>query len=354
MSRFLHPRFAQMEPYAPGEQPKDRSYIKLNTNESPYPPSPQVLAALGRQDMEALRLYSDPEGLSLRKKLSACYGVAIDQVFLSNGSDDILNFAFLAFGAKGASFPDITYSFYPVFCALHGVAYTQIPLGEDFSVRPNDYNHSDGMVVLANPNAPTGMALSLGQIRGVLEQNPERLVLIDEAYVDFGAESAVPLLQEFDNLLVVMTYSKSRAMAGVRLGFALGSPAIIADLEKIKYATNPYNVNSLSMKLAEAAVDSQDYFDECCKKIVATREETVIKLKEYGFEVLPSQANFVFVRHPKLDGETLYRRLREEGILIRHFTKAAICQYNRITIGRPEEMQALLAVIGRMLKREVV
>lgn len=352
MSRFLHPRFEALEAYTPGEQPKDRRYIKLNTNESPYPPSPQVLTALGQEDLENLRLYSDPVGFSLREKLGKLYGIKADQVFLSNGSDDILNFAFLAFGEKGACFPNTTYSFYPVFCQLHGVGYSAVPVGSDFSVSPADYYDQNRLIVLANPNAPTGMALSRADIRGILERNRDSIVLIDEAYVDFGAESAVPLLADYENLLVVMTYSKSRSMAGARLGFALGSPAVIADLETIKYSTNPYNINRLSMKLAEAAVDSDDYFRQNCKKIVATREQTVVKLKKCGFQVLPSKANFLFARHPHLDGGRLYEALRERGILVRHFTRTDICQYNRITIGTPEEMQALLTAIADILDKE--
>ena len=239
MSRFLNARYAGLTAYTPGEQPRDRQYIKLNTNESPYPPSPAVLAALDRQDVADLRLYSDPEGTALRAALAQRYGVTPGQVFLSNGSDDILNFAFMAFGADGAVFPGLTYSFYPVFADLHQVAYETVPLAEDFSIDPAALAGRGKLTVLANPNAPTGLALSLDQVEAIVAADPAHVVVVDEAYVDFGADSAASLVDRYDNLLVVMTYSKSRSMAGARLGFALGSRALIEDLEKLKYSTDP-------------------------------------------------------------------------------------------------------------------
>ena len=325
MSRFLHTRYAGLETYTPGEQPRDKQYIKLNTNESPYPPSPEVLAALGPGEGADLRLYSDPEGTGLREKLAGLYGVTPGQVFLSNGSDDILNFAFMAFGEKGAVFPSLTYSFYPVFANLHQVPYETVPLREDFSV---------------------------DVVEALVASNPGHVVVVDEAYVDFGAASAAALLGRYENLLVVMTYSKSRSMAGARLGFALGSRELIADLERLKYATNPYNVNRLTLRLGEAAVDSDPYFRANARRIMATRDKTARALREMGFRLPDSQANFLFVTHPRIDGARLYQKCRERGILIRHFSDPAIAQYNRVTIGAEEEMETFLTVVRDILREE--
>ena len=260
MSSFLHTKYQALEAYTPGEQPRDKQYIKLNTNESPYPPSQAVLTALGEEDIRDLRLYSDPEGKALKLALARLYGMGADQVFLSNGSDDILNFAFMAFGQDGAVFPDLTYGFYPVFADLHGVPYATVPLHEDFTVDVPGLSGTGKLTVLANPNAPTGIALPLSEVEKIIASNPDHVVVIDEAYVDFGADSAAALVDRYPNLLVVMTYSKSRSMAGARLGFALGQPELIADLEKLKFSTNPYNVNRLTLKLGIAAAASDDYF----------------------------------------------------------------------------------------------
>lgn len=352
MSRFLNAKYAGLTAYTPGEQPRDRQYIKLNTNESPYPPSPAVLAALDRQDVADLRLYSDPEGTALRAALAQRYGVTPGQVFLSNGSDDILNFAFMAFGADGAVFPSLTYSFYPVFAALHQVACETVPLAEDFSIDPAALAGRGKLTVLANPNAPTGLALSLDQVEAIVAADPAHVVVVDEAYVDFGADSAASLVDRYDNLLVVMTYSKSRSMAGARLGFALGSRALIEDLEKLKYSTNPYNVNRLTLKLGQAAVDSDDYFRDKARQIMATRDKTAAALRALGFAMPDSQANFLFLTHPKLDGADFYRRCKERGILIRHFSDPAIAQYNRVTIGTEEDMAAFVQAAREILQEE--
>ena len=352
MSRFLHTRYAGLETYTPGEQPRDKQYIKLNTNESPYPPSPEVLAALGPGEVADLRLYSDPEGTGLREKLAGLYGVTPGQVFLSNGSDDILNFAFMAFGEKGAVFPSLTYSFYPVFANLHQVPYETVPLREDFSVDVAGLSGKGKLTVLANPNAPTGLALPLDQVEALVASNPGHVVVVDEAYVDVGAASAAALLGRYENLLVVMTYSKSRSMAGARLGFALGSRELIADLERLKYATNPYNVNRLTLRLGEAAVDSDPYFRANARRIMATRDKTARALREMGFRLPDSQANFLFVTHPRIDGARLYQKCRERGILIRHFSDPAIAQYNRVTIGAEEEMETFLTVVRDILREE--
>lgn len=350
MSRFLNAKYAGLTAYTPGEQPRDRQYIKLNTNESPYPPAPAVLAALRAEDVADLRLYSDPEGTVLREKLAGLYGVKPGQVFLSNGSDDILNFAFMAFGADGAVFPSLTYSFYPVFADLHQVAYETVPLKEDFSVDAAALAGRGKLTVLANPNAPTGLALPLDQVEAIVAADPSHVVVVDEAYVDFGAESAAVLLDQYDNLLVVMTYSKSRSMAGARLGFALGSRAIIEDLEKLKYSTNPYNVNRLTLKLGQAAVDADGYFRDNARRIMATRAKTMQALRALGFSMPDSQANFLFLTHPKLDGAAFYQACKDRGILIRHFSDPAIAQYNRVTIGTEEEMAAFVQTAQEILK----
>lgn len=352
MSKFLHTKYAPLEAYTPGEQPRDKKYIKLNTNESPYPPSPQVVDALTRQEVEDLRLYSDPEGTALREKLAALYGCGPENVFLSNGSDDILNFAFMAFGQDGAVFPGLTYSFYPVFAALHGVLYDTVPLREDLSLDVDGLCDTGRLTVLANPNAPTGLALSLEEVERIVASNPDHVVVVDEAYVDFGAQSAVPLIQKYENLLVVMTYSKSRSMAGARLGFALASRPIIEDLEKLKYSTNPYNVNRLTLKLGEAAVDSDEYFRENARKIMATREKTAKALRELGFTLPDSSSNFLFVKREGLDGGLLYQKLKDRGILIRHFSDPRIAQYNRVTVGTDEEMEAFLTQVKAIMKEE--
>lgn len=352
MSQFLHTKYASLEAYTPGEQPRDKKYIKLNTNESPYPPSPQVVDALTRQEVEDLRLYSDPEGTALREKLAALYGCGPENVFLSNGSDDILNFAFMAFGQDGAVFPGLTYSFYPVFAALHGVLYDTVPLREDLSIDVDGLCGTGRLTVLANPNAPTGLTLSLEEVERIVASNPDHVVVVDEAYVDFGAQSAVPLIQKYENLLVVMTYSKSRSMAGARLGFALASRPIIEDLEKLKYSTNPYNVNRLTLKLGEAAVDSDEYFRENARKIMATREKTAQALRALGFTLPDSKSNFLFVKREGLDGGLLYQKLKDRGVLIRHFSDPRIAQYNRVTVGTDEEMEAFLTQVKAIMKEE--
>ncbi|MCI9467186.1 MAG: histidinol-phosphate transaminase [Ruminiclostridium sp.] len=352
MSRFLHEKYALLEAYTPGEQPRDRAYIKLNTNESPYPPAPEVLDALGQQDLEDLRLYSDPEGKALKEKLAWYYGCQGENVFLSNGSDDILNFAFMAFGAQGAVFPSPSYSFYPVFAQLHGVPYRTVPLREDFTLDAEGLCHTGCLTVLANPNAPTGLAVGLEAIEHIVASNPDQVVLVDEAYIDFGGESAAELIHRYQNLLVVMTYSKSRSMAGARLGFALGDRELIADLEKLKFSTNPYNVNRLTLTLGAAAVDAAPYFVENAKRIMATRARTAAALQRLGFTFPDSKANFLFIRREGLPGDLLYRKLKDRGVLIRHFSDPALADYNRVTIGTEEEMGVFLQEVRAILEEE--
>ena len=351
MSRFLNPRLAHLEVYTPGEQPQDQVYTKLNTNESPYPAAPQVVAAIDAEQVRNLRLYSDPVCRPLIEKLAQVYGLQPDQVFVSNGSDDILNFAFWAFaGQPGkAAYPDVTYGFYQVFADLHQVEANIIPLREDFSVRVEDYLNLETMIVLANPNAQVGRALTRAEMERIIAANPDHVVVVDEAYVDFGAESCVPLIDRYPNLLVVQTFSKSRSLAGARLGFALGSAELIADLNRLKYSTNPYNVNRLTMAAGVAALEAADYYAKNCRAIQETRAWTVQALEALGFTVVPSLANFVLAAHKTVDGETIYRELKRRGILVRHFTAPRIANYNRITIGSPEQMALLVQTLGEIL-----
>lgn len=351
MSRFLNPRLAHLEVYTPGEQPQDQVYTKLNTNESPYPAAPQVVAAIDAEQVRNLRLYSDPVCKPLIEKLAQVYGLHPNQVFVSNGSDDILNFAFWAFaGQPGkAAYPDVTYGFYQVFADLHQVEANVIPLQADFSVRVEDYLNLGQMIVLANPNAQVGRALTRAEMERIIAANPDHVVVVDEAYVDFGAESCVPLIDRYPNLLVVQTFSKSRSLAGARLGFALGSAELIADLNRLKYSTNPYNVNRLTMAAGVAALEAADYYAKNCRAIQETRAWTVQALEALGFTVVPSLANFVLAAHKTVDGETIYRELKRRGILVRHFTAPRIANYNRITIGSPEQMALLVQTLGEIL-----
>ena len=349
MSRFFNKRYAALEAYTPGEQPRDMVYIKLNTNESPYPPAPSVVAAMDAEQVENLRLYSDPTGLSLKQSLAGLYGLKPENIFLSNGSDDILNFAFMAFAdERGAAFADITYGFYLVYAQLHQVKTDIIPLEEDFSLDYRKYLGRNQMIVIANPNAPTGMEIPLWQIEEILKTNPDTVVVIDEAYVDFGGTSCYKLIENYVNLLVVRTFSKSRCLAGARLGYAFGSPELIEDLEKLKYSTNPYNVNRLSMLLGCKTVEAEPYYLEVSQKIQAARKWATEELKALGFRVLPSSANFIFASHPAVSGAELYSGLRQRGILVRHFTKERIKDFVRITIGTQEQMEKLLDAVKEM------
>ena len=350
MSRFLNAKYAALEAYTPGEQPQDKKYIKLNTNESPFPPSDGVLSALNRWQVADLRLYPDPECKVLRKKLGDLFGYGAENVFVSNGSDDILNFAFMAFCDGGVVFPDISYGFYKVYAELHGVPYETVPLRSDFSISAEDYRAKGKAIVIANPNAPTGLALSRAEVEEIVRSNPDALVLIDEAYVDFGGESAVPLVRTYDNLLVVRTFSKSGSLAGGRLGFAVGSEAIISDLEKIKYSTNPYAINRLTLLAGEKTVDDKDYYSQNCRIIAGNRDHTAKKLRELGFFVTESKANFIFAESPDVDGETLYRALRDRGILVRYFGKGRIKNFNRISVGTRADMDELLAAVEEILE----
>lgn len=351
MSRFFSNKYSNLVPYVPGEQPTDMKYIKLNTNESPFPPSASVLEAVSKE-VENLRLYSDPECMVLREKLAELYNLEENQIIVTNGSDEILNFAFMAFADTENSlmFPDITYGFYPVFAELNHIPYKEISVKEDFSVDYFDYVGVNKTIVIANPNAPTGLYLSLDKIEKIVRSNPDNIVIIDEAYVDFGAKSAVSLIDKYDNLLVVQTFSKSRSMAGARLGFGMGNQNLISDLNTVKYSTNPYNVNRMSCVAGLAALCDNSYYMNNCKIIEETREFTEKQLKNIGFNVVPSKANFIFAKSDKITGEKLYYELKKRGILIRHFGKERISDYNRITIGTKEQMETFIKITGEILE----
>lgn len=349
----MNSKYSRLEAYTPGEQPTDMKYVKLNTNESPYPPSENVLMAVDSSAVSMLNLYPDPVCKRLKEKLAKLYGIESCNVFVSNGSDDILNFSFMAFcegDACKVKFPSISYGFYQVYAELHGISYKKIPLNKDFSISVKNYAGNDSTVVIANPNAPTGLAISLEDIEALVKETPDHVVIIDEAYVDFGAESAVSLTKRYPNLLVVGTFSKSRSMAGARLGFAIGNRELIEDLEKIKFSTNPYSINRLTLLAGEAAIDDNDYYMANCKKIEETREYTKEKLIALGFEVTDSKANFLFVKSNDIGGKMLYEKLRSAGVLVRHFNDPIIADYNRITVGTKEQMDILLCEISKILK----
>lgn len=351
MSRFFSSKYDSLTPYTPGEQPKGISFIKLNTNESPFPPPPLV-QQYAKKEAERLQLYSDPQCRDLVAMAAEKLGVAPDEILFTNGSDEILNFAFMAFcdAAHPAVFPDITYGFYPVFAQVNGIPYREIPLQEDFSIRVEDYIGLNQTIFIANPNAPTGLALSLSDIERIVAGNPDSVVVIDEAYVDFGAESAMQLIPKYDNLLVTQTFSKSRSMAGARLGFGAGNKALIRDLNTIKYSTNPYNVNRMTMAAGVGALEADGYFKVNCQKIIETRDWTNMELIKLGFHVVPSLTNFIFAQYPGIPGKDLNLALREKGILVRHFDTAKLRNYNRITIGTREQMKSLVAALKDILE----
>jgi len=351
MSRFFSRKFDSLTPYTPGEQPKGISYIKLNTNESPFPPPPLVQQYV-KAEAQNLQLYSDPQCRDLVAIASEKLGLDPQQILFTNGSDEILNFAFMAFcdDAHPAVFPDITYGFYPVFAQVNNVPYIEIPLQEDFSIRVEDYIGLNHTIFIANPNAPTGLALPISDIERIVAGNPDSVVVIDEAYVDFGAESALPLIKKYDNLLVTQTFSKSRSMAGARLGFGAGNQKLIQDLNTIKYSTNPYNVNRMTMAAGIGALEADGYFRVNCQKIIENRDWITMELIKLGFFVVPSMTNFVFAKFPGMPGRTLNLALREKGILVRHFDTDKLRDYNRITIGTREQMKALVAALREILE----
>jgi len=347
MSKYWSTLVGELTPYIPGEQPKVTNLIKLNTNENPYPPSPMVLATLQDHIGEELRLYPDPDASVLKEAIAEFNGLKPAQVFTGNGSDEVLAHIFQALlkHDKPILFPDITYSFYPVYCGLYGVDYQTIPLNESFEININDYQQANGGTIFPNPNAPTGVGLPQAAIETVLKKNPDSVVVIDEAYIDFGGESAVGLIDRYPNLLVVQTFSKSRSLAGLRIGFAMGHEKLIEALERVKNSFNSYPLDRLAIAAGVAAKNDQSYFEQACQKIIATRSMLTTELKQLGFEVLPSQTNFLFVRHPNHDAANLALLLREQAVLVRHFSAERIDQFLRISIGTDEESGALVSAL---------
>lgn len=352
MSRYLSGRFRSLSPYTPGEQPRDQQYIKLNTNESPFPPSPFVTAAVSGAAVSRLNLYSDPTARLLEGAIAEYYGLDIDQVIAGNGSDEILAFCFQAYCDQktGPCYPDITYGFYQALTQLYSLYAHILPLDTSFRVVPEDYFGIGRTIFLANPNAPTGVYLPLDRVEEIVRSNPGTVVVVDEAYIDFGGESAVSLINSYDNLVVVMTFSKSRSLAGGRLGFALAQASLIADLRKMKFAYNPYNVGTLPQMAGAAAMRDEAYFKTCTDAICQTRAWTTERLRERGFTVTDSLANFVFAKHPAIGGRAYYESLREKGVLVRHFPSARTADWVRITIGTEQQMRALLSATDTILE----
>lgn len=344
MSKFWSPFVKDLVPYVPGEQPKLAKLVKLNTNENPYGPSPKAIAAMQAEVNDNLRLYPDPNSDRLKQAVADYYGVQTAQVFVGNGSDEVLAHAFHGLFQHGEPllFPDISYSFYPVYCGLYDIDFMQVPLDEQFQIRVEDYARPNGGIIFPNPNAPTGCALALEAIERLLKANPDTVVLVDEAYIDFGGETAISLVDKYPNLLVSQTLSKSRSLAGLRVGIAVGHPDLIEALERIKNSFNSYPLDRMAIAGAAAAFEDQAYFEQTCQRVIDSREAVVAGLEQLGFEVLPSAANFVFARHPAKDAATLAAGLREEGVIVRHFKQQRIAQFLRITIGTSEQNQALL------------
>jgi len=355
MSRFWSPVVQTLTPYIPGEQPQMQRLVKLNTNESPYGPSPKALAAIDEQNNEDLRLYPDPEGAALKQAIAQLHGLDPKQVFLGNGSDEVLAhvFAGLLKQSTPVCFPDITYSFYPVYCKLFGIDYQTIPLGEKFEIEITDYKAPNGGIIFPNPNAPTGRSVPRSEIEALLSKNKNSVVVIDEAYVDYGTESCVPLLRGAtcpENLLVVHTLSKSRALAGLRVGFAVGHPDLIEGLERVKNSFNSYPLGRLAQAGATAAIQDQAHLEENSAKVIKTRTKLVKDLDDLGFITLPSTANFIFTRHPKHAGVKLYQALRDQGIVVRHFSSPRIEEFLRITIGTDEQCDTLIQALSKIIQ----
>ncbi|MBD9632140.1 histidinol-phosphate transaminase [Pseudomonas sp. PDM19] len=344
MSKFWSPFVKELVPYVPGEQPKLAKLVKLNTNENPYGPSPKVVAAIQAELNDTLRLYPDPNADRLKQTIAEYHGVKTSQVFVGNGSDEVLAHAFHALFQHGKPllFPDVTYSFYPVYCGLYGIDFEALPLDEQFQIRVEDYARPNGGIIFPNPNAPTGCLLPLEAIERLLQASPDSVVLVDEAYVDFGGETAISLVSRYPNLLVAQTLSKSRSLAGLRVGFAVGHEDLIEALERVKNSFNSYPLDRLALAGAVASFEDQAYFEQTCNAVIHSREKLVAELKTLGFEVLPSAANFVFARHPQRDGAELAAALREEGVIVRHFKQQRINQFLRISIGTEEQNQALI------------
>ncbi|MBR4991605.1 MAG: histidinol-phosphate transaminase [Clostridia bacterium] len=350
MSRFFTESLSALQPYVPGEQPQDMQYIKLNTNESPFPPAPGVMAAISSAEVERLYLYSDPDCKALIASIAKRFGLKPEQVTVGNGSDEVLWFALRAFCDEKTplAYNDITYGCYKTWCGLLNVPSKILPLKGDYSIDLALYNDLKATVMVTNPNAPTGICLSTEQIEGILKANPDNVVIVDEAYVDFGGQSCVGLIEKYENLLVVQTCSKSRSLAGARLGYAMGSAELIADLNRIKFSFNPYNVNRLTCLAGIAAMEDEAYFQMCTKAVSETRERTAEALKQMGFTVTESKANFLFAESGRIPGMELYLKLKERGILVRHFDKPRLENRLRITVGSDQQMDALLTALRQL------
>jgi len=350
MSRYWSDLVHTLTPYVPGEQPQLKKLVKLNTNESPYPPSPRVLHAIAAVSADTLRLYPDPESVVLREAIAARHGLRPEQVFVGNGSDEVIALAFMALLKHELPlyFPDVSYSFYPVWSQLYGITYITVPVGQDFSIDPAAYPAHNGGIIIPNPNAPTGMLLSLEDIRSLLGRSTESVVVIDEAYIDFGGQSAVQLINEFDNLLVVQTLSKSRALAGLRVGFAMGSSVLIEALGRVKNSFNSYPLDVLAQRAALASIEDEDYFRTVCQRLINSRNKLSSEMTALGFTVLPSGANFIFACHAQYPARDLFAQLRERGIVVRYFDKPRIDNYLRISIGTEEDNRALLAAFREL------
>lgn len=345
MSKFWSPLVNDLVPYVPGEQPKMANLVKLNTNENPFGPSPKVIEAIQAELNDGLRLYPDPEGESLRETIAAYHKIKPEQIFLGNGSDEVLAHIFFGLFQHGEPilFPDITYSFYPVYCGLYNIESQKVPLTESFEINPDDFKQPNGGVIFPNPNAPTGRYLELQYVEEILAANPDRVVVVDEAYIDFGGESAITLVDKYPNLLVSQTLSKARSLAGLRVGFAVGHPDLIEALNRVKNSFNSYPLDRLALAGAKAAYEDEAWFRKCCEGVISERERVIAALEELGFEVLPSKANFIFARHKDQPGEVLAKSLRDQGIIVRHFNKPRISEFLRITIGTVDQNDALIA-----------
>lgn len=351
MSKYWSNLAKSLEPYVPGEQPKDKKYIKLNTNENPYPPSPKVIGAIKNNVDETLKLYPDPNGDELKKTLANYYGLKKEQVFVGNGSDEVLAFSFMAFFNPNEAivFPDITYSFYPVYANIFKVDYNLVPLNDDFTLPVEKLFNADGGVIIPNPNAPTGNYVSLEHIEEILNHNKDKVVIIDEAYVDFGGESAVALIDKYSNLLVIQTLSKSRSLAGLRVGFAFGHQDLINGLESVKNSVNSYTLDKLALVGAVEAIKDDEYFNETRNKIINTRERVTEELEKLGFNIIPSKSNFIFISHKSIKAEDIFIKLRGESILVRYFRQPRIDNYLRVTIGNDEEMDAFIKALNKII-----
>ncbi|TGA99397.1 histidinol-phosphate transaminase [Sporolactobacillus shoreae] len=351
MSKYWNERVHNLDPYVPGEQPKDRRYIKLNTNENPYPPAPGVLQAIKDAADDQLRLYPDPNEDELRAALAAHYNIQSDNIFVGNGSDEVLAFSFMTFFSpdRPVMFADITYSFYKVFANLCELQPAIIPLNDNFEIPVEAFCEQSGGAVIPNPNAPTGREIPVQAIRKILEADPDRVVIIDEAYVNFGGETVIPLIKDYPNLLVVHTLSKYSALAGIRVGYAFGDPGLIQGLNRLKNSINSYTIDRLALAGAKAAIEEDDYYSQMAQRVIRTRENTVKSLDEMGFSIIPSRANFIFITHPDYPAEDLFHKLRTRGILVRYFSQSRISDYLRVSIGTDEEMKQFVQTMRELL-----